>query len=131
MPTSAGSTRFGVRFDELAFSEDIRHATPAGRQVAGAARQRLQADGADPSEFKRCDPDARDGTSLPNCLKAYLPTPDGRWRMIFEVLRDTTTGELVLSYLAFGVAHPEHPWQPSVYQVAHQRLHHPADQPEA
>jgi hypothetical protein len=59
MPTSAGSARFGVRFDELAFSEDIRHATPVGRQVAGAAHQRLQADGADPSEFKRCDPDAR------------------------------------------------------------------------
>ncbi len=73
----------------------------------------------------------RDGTSLSNCLNVYLPTPDGRWRMIVEVLRDTTTGEVVLSYLAFGVAHPEHPWQPSVYQIGHQRLHHPADQPEA
>ena len=38
------------------------------------------------------------------------------------------TGELVLSFVAFGVAHPEHPWQPSVYQVAHQRLH-PSEKP--
>jgi hypothetical protein len=131
MPTGAGAARFGVRFDELAFSADLGHATPAGREVAHAARKRLEADGAAPGEFKRCDPDARDGTSLPNCLKTYLPGPDGRLRMIFEVLRDTATGGLVLSYLAFGVAHPEHPWQPSVYQVAHQRLHPPADKPEA
>lgn len=130
MPTGAGAARFGVRFDELAFTSDLGHATPASRQVAQAARQRLERDGADPAEFKRCDPDARDGTSLPNCLKTYLPGPDGRWRMVFEVLRDKTTGELVLSYLAFGVAHPEHPWQPSVYQVAHQRLHSPAEQPD-
>ena len=99
----ADAARFGVRFDELAFTQDLGHATPAGRQIAQAARQRLERDGADPAEFKRCDPDARDGTSLPNCLKTYLPAPDGRWRMIFEVLKDTATGELVLSFLAFGV----------------------------
>lgn len=130
MPSDAGAARFGVRFDELAFTNDLGHATPAGRDVAQAARRRLEREGADPAEFKRCDPDARDGTSLPNCLKTYLPGPDGRWRMVVEVLRDKVSGELVLSYLAFGVAHPEHPWQPSVYQVAHQRLHPPADEPD-
>jgi hypothetical protein len=125
MPTAGGAARFGVRFDDLAFAEDLGHATPAGRKVAESARRRLAQDGVDPSEFKRCDPDARDGTSLPNCLKVYLPRPDGRWRMVFEVLRDPGTRELVLSFLAFGVAHPEHPWQPSVYRVAHERLHQP------
>jgi hypothetical protein len=45
--------------------------------------------------------------------------------LVFEVLRDPGTRELVLSFLAFGVAHPEHPWQPSVYRVAHERLHQP------
>jgi hypothetical protein len=45
--------------------------------------------------------------------------------MVFEFLQDPETGRLVLSYLAFGVGHPEHPWQPSVYQVAHERLHDP------
>lgn len=131
MQAAGSAGRFGVRFDELAFADDLGHATPAGREVAQAARQRLERDGADPSVFKRCDRDARDGTRLPNCLKTYLPGPDGRWRMIFEVLRDTATGELVLSFLAFGVAHPEHPWQPSVYQVAHQRLHPPAEPADA
>jgi hypothetical protein len=130
VPGGGRSARFGVRFDELAFTDDVGHATPAGREVAHAARRRLEADGADLVEFKRCDPDARDGTSLPNCVKIYLPGPDGRWRMVFEVLRDTATGRLMLSYLAFGVAHPEHPWQPSAYQVAHQRLHPQPQQPD-
>jgi hypothetical protein len=31
--------------------------------------------------------------------------------------------QLVLYHLAIGVRHPDHPWQPSVYQVAHRRLH--------
>ena len=123
--------RFEVRFDELAFTDDLAHATPAGRQVATAARERLEQTGADPVEFKRCDPDARDGTSLPNCVKIYLPDPAGRWRMVFEILRDPATGKLVLSYLAFGVGHPEHPWQPSVYQVAHGRLDPPAEPSDA
>lgn len=78
MPTAG---RFEVRFDELAFTDDLAHATPAGRQVATAARARLERDGTDLSEFKRCDPDARDGTRLANCVKVYLPDPGaaGGW----------------------------------------------------
>lgn len=119
--------RFRVRFDELAFTVDLEHATPAARQVAIAARARLEQNGADPAELKRCDPEGRDGTRLPNCVKAYLPEPGGRWRMVFEILRDPATRELKLAYLAFGAGHPEHPWQPSAYQVAHGRLHEPPD----
>jgi hypothetical protein len=43
--------------------------------------------------------------------------------MIFEVVYDRAAAELRLAYLAFGVSHPEHPWQPSAYDVAHNRLH--------
>lgn len=43
--------------------------------------------------------------------------------MIFEADRDPGADKLRLAYLAFGVGHPEHPWQPSVYQVANRRLH--------
>jgi hypothetical protein len=68
VPRRGRGATFGVRFDELAFTEDLAHATPAGRDVALAARRRLEAEGADPREFKRCDPEARDGTRLPNCL---------------------------------------------------------------
>jgi hypothetical protein len=31
------------------------------------------------------------------------------------------------AYLAFGLCHPKRSWQPSVYQVAHRRLHPQGD----
>lgn len=74
-----------VHFDELAFAEDLSHATLAGRRVA---------------------------------LDARRP-----WRMVFEITRDPASGAFVLAYLAYGLGHPGKPWQPSAYQVAHQRLH--------
>ena len=122
-PTAGGRARYRVHVDELAFAEDLRHASPAGRDVARAARARLDRDGAALDELWRCDPEHREGTRLPNCVKTYLPGPRGRWRMVFEALRGPNSGELRLAYLAFGVGHPEHPWQPSVYEVAHNRLH--------
>lgn len=51
-----GGARFRVRFDELAFAEDLRHATPAGRDIAVRARARLEREGADMDELRRCDP---------------------------------------------------------------------------
>jgi len=121
--TPAGGARYSVHFDELAFAEDLRHASPAGRDVARAARARLEREGASLDELRRCDPEHRDGTRLPNCVKTYLPGPGGRWRMIFQALYDPVPGQLRLAFLAFGVGHPEHPWQPSAYDVAHNRLH--------
>jgi hypothetical protein len=124
MPDSPGGrTRYSVHFDELAFAEDLRHASPAGRDVARAARVRLERDGANRAELWRCDPEHREGTQLPSCVKTYLPGPGGRWRMIFEAVYDPDAQELRLAYLAFGVGHPEHAWQPSAYEVAHHRLH--------
>jgi hypothetical protein len=123
MTPDRGGARYGMLFDELAFAEDLRHASPAARDVARAARTRLERDGAGLDELWRCDPEHREGTRLPNCVKTYLPGPGGRWRMIFEAVYDRAAGELRLAYLAFGVGHPEHPWQPSAYDVAHHRLH--------
>jgi hypothetical protein len=41
MTLDRGGARYGVRFEELAFAEDLRHASPAGRDVARAARTRF------------------------------------------------------------------------------------------
>jgi len=57
-------------------------------------------------------------------VKTYLPQPDGAWGMVFTGDTDHT-GAPVLVYVAFGVRHPTRAWQPSVYQVAHRRLHSP------
>jgi hypothetical protein len=124
MPASRGRpTGPPVHFDELAFAEDISHATTAGRRVAIDARRELERDGVDIATLQRCQAHGRDGTRLERCVKLYLPSTGGPWRMVFEITRDRASAQLVLAYLAFGVGHPGKPWQPSAYQVAHQRLH--------
>jgi hypothetical protein len=42
--------------------------------------------------------------------------------MMFEITRDRTRGELVLTYLASGLGQPDKPWEPSAYRVARERL---------
>lgn len=113
--------RLTVRFDEEAFAEDVDHATAAGRRVAQQARIRLEREGLRTTEARRCMAEGPDGTRLPHCVKVYLPPPDGQWGLVLEVVRSRRT--LQLAYLAFGLRHPDQPWQPSVYQVAHRRLH--------
>jgi hypothetical protein len=114
---------FEVRFDGDAFAEDLAHATPAGRDVALRARARLEREGLAAEECRRCLAEGPEGTALTGCAKLYLPHPVGRWGLVLRLAR---AGEqLVLYHLAFGVRHPERAWQPSVYQVAHHRLHGP------
>lgn len=92
------------------------------RQESGFERQ-----GADASEFLRCQAEHRDGTELPNCVKVYPPPPDGQWGMVFELVRERSSGKLVLSYLAFAERHPNPRRRPDVYRRAHDRLHQASD----
>ena len=62
-----------------------------------------------------------EGTRLRRCVKVYPPPPAGRWGLVLELVR--AGGVLQLEHRAFGVRHPDRPWQPSVYQVADRRLH--------
>lgn len=117
----AAAPAFGVRFDDAAFREDLAHATEAGRRTAHLARARMERDGVPVTELRRCQAEVRDGTLLEGCVKTYLPSADGPWGMVFSY--DFEGRKPVLVYLAFGARHPTRPWQPSVYDVAHRRLH--------
>ncbi len=116
----ADSRRFAVLFDEEALAEDRDHASPAGRRVLDRERGRVERQGLRPDELTRCQPHARDGTRLAGCVKTYLPQPDGQWGL---VLRGWDREGPGLLCVAFGMRHPEQAWRPSVYQVAHRRLH--------
>jgi hypothetical protein len=119
---STSDPRIPARFDRDPWEEDLARATHAGRTAAEAARDGYEPSGIPRSHLKPCDEEGRDGTSLPQCFKVYLPRPNGRFGMVFTI--DKKANELTLMLLAFGVRHhPPESNTPTVYQTAHQRLH--------
>lgn len=69
-----------------------------------------------------CDEEGPDGTTLANCMKIYLPRPAGKFGMVFRI--ELHEGKSLLAYAAFGIRHhPPDSHAPTVYQIAHRRLH--------
>lgn len=113
---------FPARFDPDGWEEDLARTTPAGRDAAEAARRVYERDGIPFEHLRRIEAQGRDGTVLPDCAKVYLPQPAGRFGMVLRAIE--IDGRLRLAYLAFGVRHPPRDSRrPTVYQLAHQRLH--------
>lgn len=120
MPPASDGPAFPVVIDDEAVAEDLAHASEAARAAIEPMIARLEDSGAPARWLKRCEDEARDGTSLPGCVKLYIPQPDGQWGAVF--LGSTVKGALTLILLALGERHPTVTWRPSVYQVAHRRL---------
>jgi hypothetical protein len=112
---------FEVHVDERALADDLARASDAARAAIESMLQRLKTDGAPAVWLKRCDAEARDGTRLPGCVKLYIPQPAGQWGAVF--LGGAVDGSLKLFLLAVGERHPGAAWRPSVYEIAHRRLH--------
>jgi hypothetical protein len=94
----------------------------AGANALRDARSQFERDGIEIKSLRRCDPEGRDGTRLPACIKVYLPAPNGKFGMVFRFVSDADG--LALRYLAFGVRHqPRDSKAASVYEIAHRRLH--------
>jgi hypothetical protein len=111
-----------VLFSEGAFAEDTMRSGRAGAKALREARSKFERDGAEIKALRRCDPEHRDGTKLPACFKIYLPPPNGKFGMVLRFVRDDEG--LALRYLAFGVRHHPHESNaPTVYDIAHRRLH--------
>lgn len=115
MPKDSYGPRFAVRVDDAVLEEDLAHATDAGRAAIGRSLREFEREGIPAAWLRRCQPDHRDGTDLPGCVKAYIPPPDGQWGAVFTA--DTVDGVPALVLLATGHRHPPQPWTPSVYQV--------------
>jgi len=112
-----------AHFDTDAWEEDLARTTPNGRAVAEAARRGYERSGIPIEQLRRVAEHGRDHTILPDCAKVYLPPPNGRFGMIF-MLKFEPNGRPVLVFLAFGVRHqPQGSQRPTVYQLAHQRMH--------
>jgi hypothetical protein len=119
----ANKRRARAHFDPDAWEEDLARTTSAGRQAAETARRAYQRAGIPIEQLRRVAAHGDDHTRLPDCAKIYLPSPNGRFGMIF-MLKFEPDGRPVLAFLAFGVRHhPRDSRRPTVYQLAHLRMH--------
>ncbi|HET9198379.1 MAG TPA: hypothetical protein VFN92_09015 [Solirubrobacterales bacterium] len=111
-----------VAFDELAWQEDLRRTTGSAKRIGEETRLRLEREGQPVEALFACNPEARDGTRLPNCVKVYLPPPGGPLGLVFRIAKSADE-RLYLDHLAFGMRHvPAGSRGESVYQSAHRRL---------
>lgn len=119
---STSEPRFPAGFDRDLFDEDLARSTPAGATAAEAARRNYKRSGIPLSRLRPVDERGHDGTVLPDCVKVYVPHPDGRFGMVFQAVGHPTGPRL--RYIAFGVRHhPRDSNAPTVYERAHRRLH--------
>jgi hypothetical protein len=103
--------------DEV-LAEDLARCTPAAIEpMIGALRE----EGAPREWLRRCAEEGQDGTRLKSCVKLYIPQPAGQWGAVLSGDQEATKPALVL--IAVGERHPMRPWKPSVYEIAHRRLH--------
>jgi hypothetical protein len=118
--SAGGGPRFEVRIVAESLDEDLAHCTAAGRSAIETMLSALPEEGISRDWLRRCEAEGRDGTRLPGCVKVYIPQPAGQWGAVFAA--DVEDGTPVLVLIAVGERHPERPWRPSVYEVAHRRL---------
>lgn len=110
-----------MRIDEQVRAEDLARSTPAARRAIEPALRAFEKDGVSVGALRPCQAEGRDGTRLPNCVKHYIPEPDGQWGAVFSVDHEADGPALVL--IAVGVRHPNPSRRrPSVYEIADRRL---------
>jgi hypothetical protein len=119
---SAGAgPRFEVRVIEEVLEEDLPRCTGAARAAIKPVIDELRHEGVPFEWLLRCEEEGHDGTRLGGCVKFYIPRPAGQWGAVLAGDEESTKPALIL--VAVGERHPEQPWRPSVYEIAHRRLH--------
>jgi hypothetical protein len=102
-------------------TEDLARCTSAARASVEPTITGLRENGAPREWLRRCEEEGRDGTRLGGCVKLYIPPPAGQWGAVFTA--DVETAKPALVLIAVGERHPVQPWKPSVYEIAHRRIH--------
>jgi hypothetical protein len=98
----------------------------AARIQAERARREIESGNAT-LDFEKCEAGGDEGTSLPGCVKLYVPlgrqgASEAPFGFVFQ-LAQNSDGSLVWNFLAFGERHPDNPATRTVYERAHKRLH--------
>jgi hypothetical protein len=120
--TDKRAGRAPALFDNALFAEDLKRASDTGRKVALASRAEYEPHGVPLDDLLACEDEGPEGTALAHCMKIYLPRPSGKFGMVFRIA--LCEGKAQLVYAAFGVRHhPRDSHAPTVYEIAHSRLH--------
>jgi hypothetical protein len=118
---AGSSPRFDVRVVKEVVDEDLVHCTAPARAAIEAALATVREEGVPAEWLLRCQQEGREGTRLEGCVKFYIPQPHGQWGAVLAADEEAERPALVL--IAVGERHPARPWKPSVYEIAHRRLH--------
>jgi hypothetical protein len=121
MAGAGAGPRFEVRIVDAVLAEDLARCTAAARRAIEPTLVTLREKGVPREWLRRCEAEGRDGTRLGGCVKVYIPPPAGRWGAVLAADEEAVKVALVL--IAIGERHPPQPWKPSVYEIAHRRLH--------
>lgn len=115
---------FPVAFDELAMAEDLARLGEAGAEVLAEFGREIERLGGLPRKrLMACEEHGRDGTELGGCVKAYVPSPAGRFGAVMIAVSHPER-PIGLRVIAFGVRHqPREAHALTVYAIAHRRLH--------
>jgi hypothetical protein len=124
-----GAASIPIDFGDEEWSEEVERRAPnsPARVQAQRARREIEA-GRARLAWKRCrSVDAPDRTSLPGCVKLYVPLDrqgpsNAPYGFVFR-LQQEADGRVSLNFVAFGERHPENPSTRTVYERAHRRLH--------
>jgi hypothetical protein len=118
-----------VRFERNVWQEEVGRLRERAYARVHAERSRREIEAAPIAELGllKCKSEGDDGTSLPGCVKAYVPlgrqsASDAPFGFVFQLAQDPDGG-LVWNFIAFGERHPENPATRTVYERAHRRLH--------
>ena len=117
-----------IEFREPVWDEEVRRLeerSPA-RLQAERARKEIEAGGTE-LDWRRCESEGADRTSLPGCRKLYVPlrqegASSAPYGFVFR-LTQNEGDRLSWNMIAFGERHPDNPATRTVYQRAHKRLH--------
>lgn len=114
---------FPVGFDDDALAEDLDHLPAAAEEALRQFRKTTRRLGGIPrSQLMACQAEGRDGTTLPGCVKTYVPWPAGRFGAVMVAVTHPAR-PLALRVVAFGIRHrPQGSSAPTVYEVADRRL---------
>ncbi|MGN6814882.1 MAG: hypothetical protein ACTHK3_02205 [Solirubrobacterales bacterium] len=117
-----------IKFHREEWAQEVERLDERSPGRVHAERARREIEGESKSlDWRKCEAEGGDGTTLPGCRKLYVPlgrqgATEAPFGFVFQLAQEENGG-LVWNFIAFGERHPDNPATRTVYERAHKRLH--------